>query len=70
MKKQDVVEAIILAKQKMNLTWEGIADSIGMSPVWTTSRRGRIRTPSRSDREGPSHNSIAMNDVPYSENSS
>jgi cyanate lyase len=37
MKKQDVVEAIVLAKQKMNLTWEGIAASIGMSPVWTTS---------------------------------
>jgi cyanate lyase len=37
MKKQDLVEAIIIAKQKMNLTWEGIAASIGMSPVWTTS---------------------------------
>ena len=37
MKKQDVVEAIVIAKQKMNLTWEGVAASIGMSPVWTTS---------------------------------
>jgi cyanate lyase len=37
MKKQDVVEAIVLAKEKKKLTWEGIAAAIGMSPVWTTS---------------------------------
>lgn len=37
MKKHDVTEAIVLAKQKMNFTWEGIAEGIGMSPVWTTS---------------------------------
>lgn len=37
MKKQDVIEAIVIAKQKKNLTWEGIAESICMSPVWTTS---------------------------------
>lgn len=37
MNKHDVVEAIVIAKQKKNLTWESIAASIGMSPVWTTS---------------------------------
>ena len=37
MNKQDVVEAIVLAKQKKQLTWETIAAAIGMSPVWTTS---------------------------------
>ncbi len=37
MKKQDLVETIVLAKQKKGLTWEGIAGEIGMSPVWTTS---------------------------------
>jgi cyanate lyase len=37
MKKTDVVEAIVIAKQQKDLTWEGIAQRIGMSPVWTTS---------------------------------
>lgn len=37
MNKVEVIEAIVVAKQKMNLTWEGVAASIGMSPVWTTS---------------------------------
>lgn len=37
MKKSDVTEAIILAKNSKNLTWEKIAAEIGMSPVWTTS---------------------------------
>lgn len=37
MNKADVTEAIILAKNEKNLTWEGIAAQIGMSPVWTTS---------------------------------
>lgn len=37
MNKADVTEAIILAKQSKNLTWEKIAAEIGMSPVWTTS---------------------------------
>jgi cyanate lyase len=37
MKKHEVTEAIILAKQEKNLTWEGVAETIGMSPVWTTS---------------------------------
>src|SRR5690606_17873760 len=37
MKKEDLVEAIILAKQKKNLTWEAVAARIGMSQVWTTS---------------------------------
>lgn len=37
MNKEALVEAVVLAKQTKNLTWEGIAESIGMSPVWTTS---------------------------------
>jgi cyanate lyase len=37
MKKSDVTEAIILAKNAKNLTWERIAAEIDMSPVWTTS---------------------------------
>jgi cyanate lyase len=37
MNKAEVTEAIILAKNAKNLTWEKIAAEIGMSPVWTTS---------------------------------
>jgi cyanate lyase len=35
--KEDVTALIIVAKKKAGLTWEGIAKSIGMSPVWTHS---------------------------------
>lgn len=35
--KEDVTAMIISAKKRAGLTWEGIADSIGMSPVWTHS---------------------------------
>jgi cyanate lyase len=37
MKKTELVELIVLNKQTKQLTWEGIAAAIGMSPVWTTS---------------------------------
>lgn len=37
MKKIDVTEAIFSIKKENNLTWEGIAQAIGMSTVWTTS---------------------------------
>lgn len=37
MKKEELVETIIFAKQKLGLSWETIASKIGMSPVWTTS---------------------------------
>lgn len=37
MKKYEVVEAAVLAKNAKGLTWEKIAAEIGMSPVWTTS---------------------------------
>lgn len=37
MKKEDVVEAIVLAKKSKNLTWEGIAAELGMGAVWVTS---------------------------------
>jgi len=37
MNKADVTEAIILAKKSKHLTWEGIAEKIGLSPVFTTS---------------------------------
>lgn len=37
MKKAELVEATVLAKKAKSLTWEAIASSIGMSPVWTTS---------------------------------
>lgn len=37
MNKSDLIEAIVLAKAAKGLTWEGIAATIGMSPVWTTS---------------------------------
>ncbi|MBY6006687.1 cyanase [Salipiger bermudensis] len=35
--KEDVTVLIIRAKKKAGLTWEGIAEKIGMSPVWTHS---------------------------------
>jgi len=35
--KDDVTLMILSAKKKAGLTWEGIAASIGMSPVWTHS---------------------------------
>ena len=34
---EDVTALIIRAKKTAGLTWEGIAESIGMSPVWTHS---------------------------------
>ena len=37
MKKEQVVEAVVLAKQAKNLTWEKIASELGMSTVWVTS---------------------------------
>ena len=37
MNKLDVTEAIFAIKKEKGLTWEGIADAIGMSTVWTTS---------------------------------
>jgi len=37
MTKEDVTALIIAAKKRLGLTWEGIAESIGMSPVWTHS---------------------------------
>ena len=37
MKKIDVTEAIFSIKAERKLTWEGIAEAIGMSTVWTTS---------------------------------
>lgn len=35
--KEDVTALIIAAKKELGQTWEGIAASIGMSPVWTHS---------------------------------
>jgi cyanate lyase len=37
MTREDVTAMIISAKRQAGLTWEGIAASIGMSPVWTHS---------------------------------
>lgn len=37
MSKEDVTEMILSAKRTAGLTWEGIAEQIGMSPVWTHS---------------------------------
>ncbi|WP_417698388.1 cyanase [Psychromonas sp.] len=37
LKKIEVTEAIFAIKKEKNLTWETIADAIGMSTVWTTS---------------------------------
>jgi cyanate lyase len=35
--KEDVTVQIIAAKKKADLTWEGIAEAIGMSPIFTHS---------------------------------
>jgi len=37
MKKEEVVEAIVLAKKKRGSSWEEIAAEIGMGCVWVTS---------------------------------
>ena len=37
MNKLDVTELIFSIKQEKDLTWQSIADAIGMSVVWTTS---------------------------------
>lgn len=37
MTKEDVTAMILSAKKQAGLTWEEIADKIGMSPVWTHS---------------------------------
>lgn len=37
MTKEDVTAMILSAKKQAGLTWEGIAETIGMSPVWTHS---------------------------------
>ncbi|MBF9058313.1 cyanase [Rhodobacterales bacterium HKCCSP123] len=37
MTKEDVTVMILSAKRQGGLTWEGIAEKIGMSPVWTHS---------------------------------
>ncbi len=37
MNKNEVIEAIVLTKKDKGLTWEGIANEIGMGTVWTTS---------------------------------
>jgi cyanate lyase len=35
--KEDVTALILSAKKRVGLTWEAIAEKIGMSPVWTHS---------------------------------
>lgn len=37
MTKEDVTEMILSAKRTSGMTWESIAEKIGMSPVWTHS---------------------------------
>lgn len=37
LEKEEATALIIAAKRKAGLTWEGIAQAIGMSPVWTHS---------------------------------
>jgi len=37
MTKEDVTEMILSAKRTSGMTWEAIAEKIGMSPVWTHS---------------------------------
>ena len=37
MKKEEVVETIVLAKKAKGLSWEGIADELGLGTVWVTS---------------------------------
>lgn len=35
MSRDDVMEAILRAKRMSGMTWEAIAESVGMSPIWT-----------------------------------
>ena len=35
--KEDVTALVIAAKKRLGITWEGIAEGIAMSPVWTHS---------------------------------
>ncbi len=37
MTKADMTAAILAAKKKKKLTWEQLAVSVGMAPVWVTS---------------------------------
>ncbi|MGX9417496.1 cyanase [Vibrio sp. RC27] len=37
MKKEEVVEAIVIAKHERNLSWQAISDELGMGCVWVTS---------------------------------
>ena len=37
MKKEEVIEAVVLAKKSKGLSWEGIAAELGMGTVWVTS---------------------------------
>ncbi len=37
MKKEEVVEAVVLAKKDKGLSWEAIADELGLGIVWVTS---------------------------------
>ncbi len=37
MTKPEMTAAILAAKKKKKLTWEKLADQVGMGPVWTTS---------------------------------
>ncbi len=37
MKKEEVVEAIVLAKNAKGLSWEAIAGEVGLNTVWVTS---------------------------------
>ncbi len=37
MKREEVIEAIVLAKNANGLSWEGIAGELGMGTVWVTS---------------------------------
>lgn len=37
MKREDVIEAIVLNKKAKELTWEAIAEQLGMGTVWVTS---------------------------------
>ncbi len=37
MKKEEVVEAVVLAKNEKGLSWEAIAEELGFGTVWVTS---------------------------------
>jgi cyanate lyase len=37
MKREDVIEAVVLAKKEKGLSWEAIATELGTGTVWTTS---------------------------------